>query len=816
LFYSLSRACSYVPQLDLILISHPSVSSSAANDARRHSTCYVQVLGVGTDVGDGVPSVFLFFDNRRYLFNCGEGFQRFCLEHKIKMSKIDMLAVTRVAAGATGGIPGTILTMSASASGMNGDGMLPDPHEDGSEEDEPAPVGGAVPDLTIVGPPLLDEVVAGFRNFTFTRGLQYATTEISIPSSLPSFTNGTVPATVGTSIDKNALVEITPILVYPETTTSAPASDKKRKRPSSPSANWIRETEFPGTHVPNTVACYEIKLSASIGKFLPAKASALGVKPGPDFGRLVQGEAVITQSGSEVKPSDCMEPDLPGAIVLICDCPDKRYLKSLLESNAWDALQSSESDQFQRLEVVFHLSSAEVVADIRYCDWLSKFRPGVKHIFMNSAATEHADVLQSSTRLMKKLHHLDSNIFPNPSETERAASTTFSGLPKNRDNLSIIAGHNMTSIRLLPSDKRGEMTKETPRTYEQLTSSAVSSILSQTAASVPFGATDCTTEITLLGTGAACPSKYRNVSAILLRRRTTGFGILMDCGEGTYSQLVRRFGKKDADKIVLSLEIVWLSHIHADHHIGLRRLLERRSELCSGLNITRPPLLVIAPRTMHRVLERYAKVDLTNCTFIDIASTEWYPIKSNRPTNPLSGEYFPERQPQQALLQAALDRMEISRLDSVRVWHCKHAFACILESKSTLGWKIAYSGDTRPCAQLVAASSDATLLIHEATFDDALMGEAVAKRHATTSEAVKVGRDARAYRTLLTHFSQRYPKVPVIGEEFTESICLGFDLMQFTMSDLPRLPSLVSHFKEAFDDAVPHEDKDGKDPTHLT
>ena len=51
------------------------------------------------------------------------------------------------------------------------------------------------------------------------------------------------------------------------------------------------------------------------------------------------------------------------------------------------------------------------------------------------------------------------------------------------------------------------------------------------------------------------------------------------------------------------------------------------------------------------------------------------------------------------------------RLESVRVVHCSHAFAVALVGEA--GWKLVYSGDTRPCDQLVAAAKDATILIHE-------------------------------------------------------------------------------------------------------
>lgn len=48
-------------------------------------------------------------------------------------------------------------------------------------------------------------------------------------------------------------------------------------------------------------------------------------------------------------------------------------------------------------------------------------------------------------------------------------------------------------------------------------------------------------------------------------------------------------------------------------------------------------------------------------------------------------------------------------------------------------------GDTRPCAQLAEAGRGATLLIHEATFEDDMAHEAIAKAHSTTTEALTAG-----------------------------------------------------------------------------
>ena len=70
----------------------------------------------------------------------------------------------------------------------------------------------------------------------------------------------------------------------------------------------------------------------------------------------------------------------------------------------------------------------------------------------------------------------------------------------------------------------------------------------------------------------------------------------------------------------------------------------------------------------------------------------------------------------------------------------------------------------------------------QATFEDALEAEALSKRHSLTREAVETGRQCGAYRTLLTHFSQRYPKIPVFDASFASSTCIAFDLMTVNLA----------------------------------
>ena len=90
--------------------------------------------------------------------------------------------------------------------------------------------------------------------------------------------------------------------------------------------------------------------------------------------------------------------------------------------------------------------------------------------------------------------------------------------------------------------------------------------------------------------------------------------------------------------------------------------------------------------------------------------------------------------------------------------HCWGAQAVSLTFPT--GFKFSYSGDSRPSKTFANIGKHSTVLLHEATFDDELKDEALAKKHSTTSEAVAVGVAMRARRIILTHFSKRYQNIP--------------------------------------------------------
>lgn len=102
----------------------------------------------------------------------------------------------------------------------------------------------------------------------------------------------------------------------------------------------------------------------------------------------------------------------------------------------------------------------------------------------------------------------------------------------------------------------------------------------------------------------------------------------------------------------------------------------------------------------------------------------------------------------------------LSDLVTCFVAHCNGAQAVSLTFPD--GFKFSYSGDCRPSKTFAEIGKGSTVLLHEATFDDELQVDAEAKKHSTTSEALTVGMAMGARRVVLTHFSQRYQKIPIM------------------------------------------------------
>ena len=81
--------------------------------------------------------------------------------------------------------------------------------------------------------------------------------------------------------------------------------------------------------------------------------------------------------------------------------------------------------------------------------------------------------------------------------------------------------------------------------------------------------------------------------------------ILLDCGEGTLLQLYRQFGREGALHVLRNLKAVYVSHLHADHHVGLINIVLERSKAFRAIGTAVERMFIIAPSLISQYLSFY-------------------------------------------------------------------------------------------------------------------------------------------------------------------------------------------------------------------
>ncbi|KAK1947771.1 Zinc phosphodiesterase ELAC protein 2 [Phytophthora citrophthora] len=295
-------------------------------------------------------------------------------------------------------------------------------------------------------------------------------------------------------------------------------------------------------------------------------------------------------------------------------------------------------------------------------------------------------------------------------------------------------------------------------------------------------------KLIVLGTGSAAPSKLRASSGMYLELSGTNSAgvdsMLVDCGEATFGQLWRQFGS-DVSERIGGLRCIWISHNHADHHCGLVRVLYEYWNFQAHRKDGKlpRPLVVVAPQSVLSYVESWLPQFLRNDTdqrLIHLATCSDF----NNPDHPVRHQLLTEI------------GYAVSSITSVRVFHCYDSYGLVLTLNS--GKKLVYSGDTKPCNDLVLAGMGAELLVHEATFDDSMGQDAQMKKHSTVSQALEIARRMRARQVVLTHFSQRYPSLPPpVSNSSMDNVLCAYDGFRVLTLMVPcHLSSFVTHRME--------------------
>jgi ribonuclease Z len=295
-------------------------------------------------------------------------------------------------------------------------------------------------------------------------------------------------------------------------------------------------------------------------------------------------------------------------------------------------------------------------------------------------------------------------------------------------------------------------------------------------------------DLVFLGTAGSAPTASRSASATLVRRGGDRF--LIDCGEGTQRQLLR------SDVGLVDLEDVLLTHLHADHVLGLPGML--KTFALRGREI---PVTVRGPRGTRAML-RALGIVIGRLTYE-------LQVEELDPGDELDrGDYritaFPVEHGRAAIGFALREddrpgrfdvavadglgvpdgplRGTLQRGDPVTLGDGRVVQPDEVLGPSRRGRTIVVSGDTAPTTSVVEAATGADVLVHEATF---LADEADRARetdHATAAEAAAVARDAGVRLLALTHLSARYAGREALDEAravFPRTVVpRDFDLIQ--------------------------------------
>jgi ribonuclease Z len=277
-------------------------------------------------------------------------------------------------------------------------------------------------------------------------------------------------------------------------------------------------------------------------------------------------------------------------------------------------------------------------------------------------------------------------------------------------------------------------------------------------------------KLTFLGTGAACPTLDRNVSALALTRE--GETMLFDCGEGTQRQMMK-YG------VSFTFRDIFFTHFHSDHLLGVTGLLRTLGLLnIFDEEIRREPLTLYGPKGAQRVLTQAMELGIERVKF-PVEIVELKPGDSVKRAG-YDITTFPTEHRADTIGYALVEHIRLGRFNPDKakalgipegpLWGKIHKGEPItLENGRVIapaelvgapraGRTVVISGDTRPVDALRQAARGADLLVHEATFSQTDVERARETGHSTAREAAEIAATAGVRRLVLTHISPRYTR----------------------------------------------------------
>ena len=297
--------------------------------------------------------------------------------------------------------------------------------------------------------------------------------------------------------------------------------------------------------------------------------------------------------------------------------------------------------------------------------------------------------------------------------------------------------------------------------------------------------------VIFLGTAGSLPTPERNTSSVLVNRE--GEMMLFDCGEGTQRQMMR------ARTGMMRLSYIFLTHLHADHVLGIPGLLETMA-----FQGREQPLTIAGPKNTIHLVEAFSSI----CYFArdfevrvmeldpgDAVKMDGYQVEAIETYHsvPSLGYCMKEDERLGKFNREAAVALGVP--DGPLFGRLQHGQTVERDGKVIRpdqvmgeprpGRKIVYTGDTRPCKSVELASNNADLLIHDGAPAEDMADWARETKHSTAGEAAQLAKRANVRKLVLTHISSRYSEnvSPLLADakRFFEDTIIADDLMKIEL-----------------------------------
>lgn len=290
--------------------------------------------------------------------------------------------------------------------------------------------------------------------------------------------------------------------------------------------------------------------------------------------------------------------------------------------------------------------------------------------------------------------------------------------------------------------------------------------------------------ITVLGASSAIPTKDRFPTSQVLS--CYGRHYLIDCGEGTQIQL-RKY------KISFQrIDRIFISHLHADHFLGLPGLLStmdllgREREIhihaFEELNVFMEGFLKTTYngfrfQVHYHPLEKKQVGTVFENNHIEVST---FPVKHSIPCQ---GFLFKEKTKLPNIQKGVIEKYQpgIEEIHQIKQGHDLVLSDGTIINNAELVTpppsprSYAFVTDTAYNETIIPYIEKADLLYHEATFADDMITRAKSTLHSTAKQAGEIAKKAMVKKLMIGHYSVRYEDIDILLKEtqtvFENTIC---------------------------------------------